>query len=155
MKKTLLGLLATAMLITACQKEAAAPTNEATLVPKCLEGEFIGLDESQYYMVIKITNAKVGTTWTPTSGKWQNPDGKFFNDTGVTFENIVGISIISLPTTQSYYLNRGTKVYISVDSLADKNSIGCSLGSPLAGFNYSPVPMTKLCVNYFSTTKCK
>ncbi len=159
MKKTLLGLLAIAMLITACQKEAAAPTNEALTVPKCLEGEFIALDKHQYYSIIKVTNANIGSTWTPKYGNWRNRNGETFKDSGVVFTNVVrlinGLRFPDIAIPSVGYIDRGTKVYFTLDStkLLTKDCYNGVI--QVAAFNYSPIPPISFCAKSFSTTKCK
>ena len=159
MKKTLLGLLATAMLITACQKEAAAPTNEATLVPKCLEGEFIAFDEYQRYSFIKVTNANIGSTWTPKYGSWRNRNGETFKDSGVTFNNVVmlinGLRFPDIAIPSVGYIDRGTKVYFTIDSTKLLTQDCYNRVAAVTAFNYSPTPSISFCAKSFSTTKCK
>jgi hypothetical protein len=160
MKKTLLGLLATAMLITACQKEAAAPTNEATLVPKCLEGEFIASGITGMFFV-KVTNAKIGTTWTPAyTCDNLNNNGSIVSLVGKTFENVIGLNNgakLFRETNQGKQLILGSKLYFTIDSVNINNLQACpSNGAPIHIEVCTPYPAKEFmfCINTLSTIKC-
>jgi hypothetical protein len=163
MKKTLLGLLATAMLMTACQKEATAPTNEATLVPKCLEGEYISQGITGMFFV-KVTNAKIGATWTPKSNcENLSTDGNYINVKGQTFENVIALNNgykLFKDTYQDKKIFGGTKLYFTIDSANIGNTQACpSFGAypPIQEEICTPYPAKEFmfCIKSISTTKCQ
>ena len=162
MKKTLLGLLATAMLITACQKEAAAPTNEALTVPKCLEGEYIS-EGITGMLFVKVTNAKIGTTWTPKSNcENYSSDGNYFNVKGQTFENVIGLSngvkLFGDTYKGTQVLFGGTKLYFTIDSANIGNTLACFPGGTVIPqveiCTPYPAKEFRFCIKTISTTKC-
>jgi hypothetical protein len=161
MKKTLLGLLATAMLITACQKEAAAPTNEATPVPKCLEGEILTTSRN-YGFIIRVTNAKIGASWKPTSDCSGNTyNGEIVDFKNKTFENVIELangSKVFFENNPGIKINgTGSKLYFTIDSASIGNATYCSTTQAAVTPELwcYPEPLTKFCAKTISTTKCK
>ncbi len=162
MKTTILAMLTTAMLCAACQKETAAPTNEAIAVPKCLEGEFIAQGVAGIFF-INVTNAKIGAKWTPTSN-CQNltNNGNVINFKDTTFENVVGLyngAKLFNSTNQGVKLFAKSKLYFSIDSANIGNLQSC----PPDGVVIPQIEICRpypsyefiFCAKTISLTKCK